>query len=67
MLFSAGSCFLAWVNLSQTGHACSAEEQHRVRGVDCNVCAVAPHLELVSFRNMLFPEPTFDFDVFLKG
>lgn len=59
VLFNAGSSFLAWDDLSQTGHAYSAEEQHRARAVDLNVCAVAPHLELVSFRRMLFRELTF--------
>ena len=61
VLSSAGSCFLPWVDLSQTRHACSTEKQHRARAVDLNVCAVAPHLELVSFHRMLFREPTLDY------
>lgn len=36
VLFNAGSSFLAWVDPSQTGHACSAEEYHRAEAVCCS-------------------------------
>ena len=60
VLFNTGSSFLAWDDLSQTGHAYAAEEEHRARAVDLNVCAL--HLELVSFQMMLFWELTFSLE-----
>lgn len=50
----AGSIFLAWVDLSQTGHAYSADEKQRAKAVDRRVSGLALHLVPVSLLTMLF-------------
>ena len=62
VVLSAGSIFLAWVDLSQAGHAYSADMQQSAKAKeDHKVAGLAPHLVPVSLLRMLFLAETLTF------
>ena len=66
----AGSIFLAWVDLSQTGHAYSADEKQRAKAVKRRVSGLALHLVPSKFADNVVSCTDFGFglrNMGLKG